>query len=230
MIQVVGSAWSDFARKRDGLAIPRGAQFPLVTIRATRKCPPDMLPDRLNLRKQMVESVFGSSVTVLPDYAFHAPYSKYLPPLLSRRSWELRRQITAKVEEGRFVSYTGDAAERLMLRVYRLNPLKANRLELSASSVKDIFYRQAIEGATSSDEWHDKVPGPVVEVIKKNWQVVEKFARMDDGTKRVLGMKFPRDGYTATRTKRCARAWHCSTTSSSTRGCGSPSAPTHPTR
>src|ERR671921_2866987 len=51
------------------------------------------LPFSYQLRKQMVESVFGDSVAVLPDYAFHAPYSKYMPPLLSSRSWELRNRI-----------------------------------------------------------------------------------------------------------------------------------------
>lgn len=150
-------------------------------------------PFSFELRKEMVESVFSGSVSVLPDYTFHAPFSKYLPPLFSRRSWGLRRQIIEKINEDQFVSYTGDAAERLMLRIYRLNPLKASRLELSASLVKDILYRQALDGV--SGEWHDKVPPPVVDIINKNWQVVEKFARIEDTTKRVMGMKFPRDGY-----------------------------------
>jgi hypothetical protein len=141
----------------------------------------------------MVKSIFKGAVTVLPDYAFYAPYSAYLPPLLSSKSWRLRREIVSKVKETRFVSYTGDAAERLMLRVYRLNPLKASRLELSASSVKDLLYRQVLEGL--NDEWMSKVPGPVASIIRGNWSVVEKFARDQDDTKRVMGMKFPRDGY-----------------------------------
>ena len=150
-------------------------------------------PFAYEIRKQMVESVFGSEVTVLPNYAFYAPYSTYLPPLVSSKSWRLRREIVSKVKETRFVSYTGDAAERLMLRIYRLNPLKANRLEISASSVKDLLYRQVLEGL--KDEWMDKVPESVGDVIKRNWDVVEKFARDQDDTKRVMGMKFPRDGY-----------------------------------
>ncbi len=32
-------------------------------------------------------------------------------------------------------------------------------------------------------------------LIEKNWDVVEKFAKMEDDTTRVAGMKFPRDGY-----------------------------------
>ena len=67
----------------------------------------------------MVESVFRDSVSVLPDYTFYAPYSKYLPPLLSSRSWELRNKIMAQVKEEKFVSYTGDKAERMMPKIYR---------------------------------------------------------------------------------------------------------------
>jgi hypothetical protein len=45
------------------------------------------------------------------------------------------------------------------------------------------------------DEWEDKVPRGVADIIRKNWDVVEKFAGLDDGTKRVMGMKFPQEGY-----------------------------------
>ena len=33
------------------------------------------------------------------------------------------------------------------------------------------------------------------EIIKKNWSIVEGFASSEDKTMRVLGMKFPREGY-----------------------------------
>lgn len=151
-------------------------------------------PFSFELRKAMVESVFGDSVVVLPDYTFYAPFVKYLPPLISSRSWELRNQIIAQTKEGRFVSYTGDKAERLMLKLYRFNPLNAARLEISASSVKEKLYRQAAEG-TGDNEWRNKVPVPVVEIIKRNWDVVDKFARMEDNTMRIMGMKFPKEGY-----------------------------------
>lgn len=151
-------------------------------------------PFSFELRKAMVESVFGDSVAVLPDYTFYAPFVKYLPPLISLRSWELRNQIIAQTKEGRFVSYTGDKAERLMLKLYRFNPLNAARLEISASSVKEKLYRQAAEG-TGDNEWRNKVPATVVEIIKRNWDVVDKFARMEDNTMRVMGMKFPKEGY-----------------------------------
>src|SRR5215211_2779926 len=76
------------------------------------------------------------------DYTFYSPYSKYMPPLLSSRSWELRNQIITQINEEKFVSYTGDKAEQLMLKAYRLNPLKADRFEVSASSIRARLYRQ----------------------------------------------------------------------------------------
>lgn len=150
-------------------------------------------PFSYEIRKQMVESLFGNDIAVLPDYTFDEPYSKYLPPLFSQRSWELRAKIVARIRESRFVSYTGDPAERLMLRIYRLNPLSASRHELSASSVKESLYRQVLD--SGANEWSDKVPTTVAKIIKDNWAVLERFARSEDETKRVLGMKFPRDGY-----------------------------------
>jgi hypothetical protein len=167
--------------------------FPVRFLKNETEVNTKSFPFSYEIRRQMVASLFESDVTVLSDYTFYAPYSTYLPPLVSSKSWRLRREIVAKVKEKRFVSYTGDAAERLMLRIYRLNPLKASRLELSASSVKDSLYRQVLEGL--KDEWMNDVPAPVANIIKRNWNVVEKFARDQDETKRVMGMKFPRDGY-----------------------------------
>lgn len=147
-------------------------------------------------RKEMVESVFGDSVKVLPDYTFHAPFAKYMPPLLSPRSWKLRNHVVAHVKEERFVSYTGDKAERLMLKLYWLKPLKADRLEISATSVKEMLYSEALKGQRQQGEgWRDMVPGPVAKVIEKHWDAVEKFAKAEDATRRVMGMKFPQEGY-----------------------------------
>lgn len=168
--------------------------FPVRFIKDGREVNTKSFPFSYELRKSMVESAFGDSVLVLPAYTFYAPFSKYMPPLLSSRSWELRNHIIAQVKEEKFVSYTGDRAERLMLKAYRLNPLKADRLEISASSVKEELYRQATGGG-SDEGWRDKVPEPVAEIIKKNWDVVDKFARMEDGTLRRAGMKFPKEGY-----------------------------------
>ena len=167
--------------------------FPVRFIKDDREINTKSFPFTYEVRKSMVESFFGDSVVVLPDYTFYAPYAKYMPPLLSSRSWELRNQIMAQIKEEKFVSYTGDKAEQLMLKAYRLKPLKAERLEISASLVKEELYGQAVEGG--NEDWRDKVPEPVAEIIKKNWNIVEKFARMEDSTKRMMGMKFPKEGY-----------------------------------
>jgi hypothetical protein len=168
--------------------------FPVRFIKDGREVNTKSFPFSYELRKQMVESVFSGSVTVLPDYTFYAPYIKYMPPFLSSRSWELRNQIITQINEERFVSYTGDKAERLMLKAYRLNPLKADRLEVSASLVKEKLYRQVVEGGTD-EQWCGKVPEVVAEIIKRNWNIVDKFARIEDSTMRVMGMKFPKEGY-----------------------------------
>jgi hypothetical protein len=151
-------------------------------------------PFSFEQRKEMVESIFGDSVSVLSDYTFYAPFAKYMPPLLSSKSWELRNQIVSHVKEGKFVSYTGDKAERVMLKIYRLNPLKADRLEISATSVKDMLYRETLDKGDRGT-WREMVPAPVAKVIERNWSTVERFATEEDATTRVMGMKFPRDGY-----------------------------------
>ncbi len=167
--------------------------FPARFIKDGKEINTKSFPFSYELRKSMIDSVFRDSVSVLPDYTFHAPFSKYLPPLLSSRSWKLRNQIMAQVKEEKFVSYTGDKAERTMLKIYGLHPLKASRLEISASTVKEELYRQALEGG--DEAWRSKVPEQVIDIIKSNWNVVDKFAKMDDSTIKVMGMKFPREGY-----------------------------------
>ena len=168
--------------------------FPVRFIKDGQEVNTKSLPFSYHLRKQMVESVFGDSVAVLPNYTFYAPYRQYMPPLLSSRSWKLRNQIITQINEERFVSYTGDKTERIMLKAYRLNPLKADRLEVSASSVKENLYRQVVKG-DNNEQWRLKVPEVVAEIIKKNWNIVDKFARIEDSTTRMMGMKFPKEGY-----------------------------------
>lgn len=150
-------------------------------------------PFSFEQRKEMVKLAFGNSVRVLSDYTFYAPFAKYMPPLLSGKSWDLRNQIVSHVTEEKFVSYTGDKAERIMLKIYKLNPLKADRLEISASSVKGMLYREALEG--TQEGWRDMVPAPVAKVIEKHWSTIAGFAKAEDATTRVMGMKFPRQGY-----------------------------------
>ena len=149
-------------------------------------------PFTFELRKQMLESVFGDSITVSSNYTFHAPFKKYFPPLVSRGSWELRKEILSEIE-GDYYTYTGDKAEGLMLKIYRLKPKVGQRKKLSATSVKNDMY-DSVSG--NKNDWEKQVPKSVAEIINKNWNIVEKFASSEDNTIRVLGMKFPREGYT----------------------------------
>ena len=148
-------------------------------------------PFSFEIRKKMVESVFGDSVIVTADYTFYAPFKKYLPPLLSRKSWSLRKQILSGVK-GDFFSYTGDKAEGYMLKLYRLKPKVGERKSISASSVKDKMY----DAALGKDlDWKKDLPESVVKIIEENWDVVEKYSKQEDKTRRVLGMKFPTKGW-----------------------------------
>ena len=149
-------------------------------------------PFTFELRKEMLESVFGESITVSSNYTFHAPFKKYFPPLVSKGSWQLRKEILSEIE-GNYYTYTGDKAEGIMLKLYRLKPKIGQRKELSATSVKNEMYESVSGG---KKEWEKQVPESVAEIINKNWDIVEKFASSEDNTTRVLGMKFPREGYT----------------------------------
>jgi hypothetical protein len=148
-------------------------------------------PFNFESRKKMIESVFGDSIKITDDYAFYAPFKKYLPPLIRRKSWKLRKQILDGVE-GDFFSYTGDKAEGYMLKIYRLKPKIGERKSLSATSVKEKLYDAALGG---KDSWKEDVPESVAKVIEDEWETVEKFANTEDQTTRVVGMKFPKEGY-----------------------------------
>jgi nicotinamide mononucleotide adenylyltransferase len=148
-------------------------------------------PFDFEIRKKMIESVFGDSVLISPNYTFYAPFKKYLPPLISPKSWSLRKQILQGIENGYF-TYTGDKAEGLMLKLYRLKPKIGTRKLVSATNVKNEMYANS-EGKNS--EWKKFVPVNVAKIIIENWQIIEKFASAEDMTKRIAGMKFPKEGY-----------------------------------
>ena len=148
-------------------------------------------PFTFEVRKEMLESVFGESIKISSNYTFHAPFKKYFPPLVSRGSWKLRKEILSDIK-GEYYTYTGDKAEGLMLKLYRLKPKVGQRKEISATSVKNEMYKASMGKKT---DWKNQVPEAVAEIIKKNWNVVEEFASSEDKTMRVLGMKFPREGY-----------------------------------
>jgi len=148
-------------------------------------------PFSFETRKKMIESVFGDSVTVSSNYTFFAPFKKYFPPLISPKSWSLRKQILQEIESDYF-TYTGDKAEGLMLKLYRLNPKVGTRKSITATSVKNEMYA-ATQGDKSS--WEKFVPSSVAKIINENWEIVKKFASKEDMTKRIAGMKFPKEGY-----------------------------------
>jgi hypothetical protein len=148
-------------------------------------------PFNFEVRKKMLKSVFGNSIQVTDDYAFFAPFKKYMPPLLSPKSWELRRQILKGVQ-GDFFSYTGDKAEAYMLKIYRLKPKVGQRRALSAATVKQSLYDSALG---KESYWKKDVPESVGMIIEENWNIVKKFAESEDKTTRILGMKFPKEGW-----------------------------------
>ena len=148
-------------------------------------------PFSFEVRKKMIESVFGNSVKISSNYTFHAPFKKYFPPLISPKSWSLRKEILNDIQDD-YYTYTGDKAEGLMLKLYRLKPKVGTRRELSASAVKNDMYTAA---SGTESNWEKDVPKQVSEIIKDNWDIVTNFAISEDHTMRVAGMKFPKEGY-----------------------------------
>ena len=177
---------SELKKKADVVKV-----MPVVFKDGNREINSKSFPFNFETRKKMLMSVFGDSIQITDDYVFFAPFKKYLPPLLTPRSWRLRKQILRGVE-GKFFSYTGDKAEGYMLKFYGLKPKVGERKSLSAASVKEKLYDAAL-GEKSS--WKEDVPEKIVKIIEKDWKIVEKFAKMEDMTTRVIGMKFPKEGW-----------------------------------
>jgi len=165
--------------------------MPVVFKDGDREINSKSFPFNFESRKKMLESVFGDSIKITDDYAFQAPFKKYLPPLVRRKSWKLRKQILDGVE-GEYFSYTGDKAEGYMLKMYRLKPKIGERKSLSATSVKEKLY-DAVLGEKPS--WKEDVPESIIKIIEEEWETVKKFANEEDQTTRIVGMKFPKEGY-----------------------------------
>ena len=177
---------SDLIKEADTVKI-----MPVVFKNGENEINSKSFPFNFEIRKEMLSSVFGDSISITDDYAFFAPFKKYMPPLLAPKSWELRKQVLRGVK-GDFFSYTGDKAEGYMLKIYRLKPRIGKRRELSAASVKKKLYDAALGIETS---WKDDVPESIAKIIENNWDVVKKFAGSEDTTTRVAGMKFPTRGF-----------------------------------
>ena len=165
--------------------------MPVVFKDKDREINSKSFPFNFETRKKMLESIFGDSIKITDDYAFQAPFKKYLPPLVRRKSWKLRKQILDGVE-GDYFSYTGDKAEGYMLKMYRLKPKIGERKSLSATSVKEKLYDSVHEKKSS---WKEDVPESIIKIIEEEWETVEKFANQEDQTTRIVGMKFPKEGY-----------------------------------
>ncbi|HKU33083.1 MAG TPA: hypothetical protein VJR22_04485 [Candidatus Nitrosotalea sp.] len=148
-------------------------------------------PFSYELRKKMLQSVFDDSISIMSNYTFYAPFAKYMPPLISPYSWNIKKQILDGIKTDYF-TYTGDKAEAFVLRLYGLNPKIGKRKETSASFVKQKLF-EAAEGKDT--DWERHVEPEVVKIIHDNWDVVKKFANSPDLTYRVLGMKFPSTGF-----------------------------------
>ena len=165
--------------------------MPVVFKDKDREINSKSFPFNFETRKRMLESIFGDTIRITDDYAFYAPFKKYLPPLVRRKSWKLRRQILDGVK-GDFFSYTGDKAEGYMLKIYGLKPKIGERKSLSATSVKEKLYDAVNEDKSS---WKDDVPESIIKIIQEEWETVKKFASQEDQTTRIVGMKFPKEGY-----------------------------------
>ena len=165
--------------------------MPVVFKDKDREINSKSFPFDFKTRKKMLESIFGNSIKITDDYAFQSPFKKYLPPLIRRKSWKLRKQILDGVE-GNYFSYTGDKAEGYMLKMYRLRPKIGERKALSATSVKEKLYDEVL-GKKST--WKENIPEEIVKIINEEWKTVERFANEEDQTTRIAGMKFPKEGY-----------------------------------
>ena len=193
--------------------------FPVVFLKHGREVNTRTFPFSYELRKKMLLGLFGdqNNIEILPNYKFMSPFIKYLPPIFSPFSWSLRSGVLRDIAEDRFISYTGDKAERIALRFYNLHPIKAKRLEISSSDVKGLLYQEALKKLDKENfttnlkndlnrnvrsevpeslagSWQNMVPKNVADIIVENWEIIEKYAQSKDKTIKIFGMKFPEEG------------------------------------
>ncbi|GFN39327.1 MAG: conserved hypothetical protein [Marine Group I thaumarchaeote] len=165
--------------------------MPVIFMKEEKEINTRGFPFNFEIRKKMIQSVFGDSIMVLSNYTFYAPFVKYLPPLFSSYSWKLKKQVLDGISDDYF-TYTGSKSEGLILRLYGLHPKVGKRKEISASFVRNKMYEAARGGDT---DWEKYVPSGVSKIIKKNWDVIKKYCDAEDQIHKVSGMKFPDDGF-----------------------------------
>jgi hypothetical protein len=156
--------------------------FPVVFLKEGSEINTRTFPFSYELRKKMLLSLFDydDNVEILPNYKFLSPFIKYLPPILSPYSWSVRSEILRDVLEDRFISYTGDGAERIVLRFYNLHPIKAKRLEISSSNVKELLYREAL-GNLGKDEINKNMESSLDHSDRNNNQKYHKDQDIENG-------------------------------------------------
>ena len=165
--------------------------FPVIFINKGNEINSRSFPFNFELRKKMLQTIFGDSIFVLSNYVFSAPFIKYMPPLFSPFSWNIKKQILNGISDDYF-TYTGDKAEGFMLKLSGLNPRVGTRKTISASLVKEKMFDSSLG---KDSDWENHVPVEVVKIIRENWNIVKKYASAEDLTYRVLGMKFPKHGF-----------------------------------
>jgi hypothetical protein len=163
-------------------------------------------PFSYEIRKQMILESFdyNENIHVIGDYAFRSPYVQYFPPFISPAFKRLKDKIIFNIKENSYITYTGDRAERILLSLFGFNPIKANRQIISSTNVKNLLYNSVIrqndldssnDSQNNTFNWLDFVSPKVGEVIMKNWETVKNFSISKDETVRVMGMKFPKNGF-----------------------------------
>ena len=165
--------------------------LPVIFLNKGKEINSKSFPFDFNLRKKMLEAVFGDSILVLSNYTFYAPFIRYMPPLFSPFSWNIKKQILNGISDDYF-TYTGDRAEGFMLKLYGLKPRVGTRKTISASLVKEKMFDAALG---KDSDWEKYVPSEVVKIIQENWDIVKKYSISEDLTYRILGMKFPKYGF-----------------------------------
>ena len=165
--------------------------LPVIFLNKGKEINSKSFPFDFNLRKKMLEAVFGDSILVLSNYTFYAPFIRYMPPLFSPFSWNIKKQILNGISDDYF-TYTGDRAEGFMLKLYGLKPRVGTRKTISASLVKEKMFDAALG---KDSDWEKYVPSEVVKIIQENWDIVKKYSISEDLTYRILGMKFPKHGF-----------------------------------
>lgn len=180
--------------------------FPVRFLKNDMEINTRSFPFSYEIRKQMILESFDydENIHVLGDYAFHSPYVQYFPPFVSPAFKRLKEKIIFNIQENSFITYTGDRAERILLSLFGFNPIKANRQIISSTNVKNLLYNSVIrqkdlepsnDSQNDNLKWLDFVSPKVGDVIIKNWETIKNFSISKDETVRVMGMKFPKNGF-----------------------------------